>query len=181
MTEATPKNPTDDRGVLAAFTDALRAALRPSVATVQPEAGDGVFHRMPTYLPPGFRFRRRFVGLGQSFGGADDVAVWFVNDACPIANAKPLIVYGSRAATRPLAGTSDDHGRPVRFGLGKALVSATYHDGMWWLAPNSALEWNTGDVHSLTFMFDGVTYGVRGLRSMGVDLAELTRVAASLA
>ncbi len=166
----------------------LLAAAAGVVATWRPELALGsvaesrTFARPPSYVPSTFRFRRRFQGLPDGFSGETDVTYAYVNPEAPLANAFPLLVCESIDARRWLGATAPTPGRTLMLvGGDDEMIAATYHDGVWWLKDDGTLEWNMSNVHSLSFSKEGVTYGIRGVRSNGVTLDELKKVALSLA
>lgn len=101
----------------------------------------------------------------------------------------PLMVHVAVGAHDTLAGIEEGRvGETIQVTRtnGRESVVATYHDGMW-LQPLSTAGlprdrpyWAKGTVHSLVFVAEGYSVGVRGVPGRGIDLATLGRVAGSV-
>jgi hypothetical protein len=140
----------------------------------------------PSYLPEGFKLRRRIHGVAAA-GFLDDPsqATLVHTRGGQLQHwSSPLLVYVSQTPGQVLAGTEQRAG--VAVDLGVAGVTATYHDGMWaqdgaavaTLGDEQSMYWSTSGPHSITVRTTDQTLAVRGPRDVGV--AELVKIARSL-
>jgi hypothetical protein len=141
-----------------------------------------------TYIPEGFRFRRKFHGdTGLGFPGErDQVTFVYTRPSDPTGLFYPLTVHVAGVGSLRLPGTEENPGRPVA--IDGSAVRAVYHDGLWARGRGEnerrfgteVLHWDRSDLHSLTLALPDRTLAVRGPRSRGVDVDELARILASL-
>lgn len=145
---------------------------------------------VPSYVPHGYRLGGRFADLVDGFsGGSSEMALWYVNPSASLYLSRPLVVYiAPEPRFSSLACTRQRLGIPTSLSLQSGRqVSATYHDGLWSLPPEQRYDepprpliWDTRDVHSLTFVLDDLTIGIRASRVAGVTREALVSVANSL-
>jgi hypothetical protein len=141
-----------------------------------------------TYIPEGFRFRRKFHGdTGLGFPGErDQVTHVYTRSSDPTGIFYPLTVHVASAQGLRLPGTEENPGRPLL--IDGSTARAVYHDGLWARGPGEderpfgeeVLHWDRSDLHSATLALPGRTLAVRGPRSRSVGISELTRILASL-
>jgi hypothetical protein len=141
----------------------------------------------PRYVPTGYRYGFRVEGEAAAgfWGNADQVLLNYTFHKEP---SFPLTIFAAAAAGGDvLHGTEHRTGMPVD--LGVPGVSAVYHDGLWATGPGRdqqvvgqfVLHWDDREWHSITIRARDRVFAVRGARSNGVTVDELTSVARSLA
>jgi hypothetical protein len=139
----------------------------------------------PSYLPSGYRLRRRVDGKGAAgFAGSEAEQVTLLHTLGSRNEhwRDALTIHVGPAAAGELAGTEGRPGATVLVGD----RTAVYHDGMWDVdadiaeasGVDKAFRWRTDLAHSVTIRAGDQVIGIRAVRS--VDLAELLKVAASL-
>jgi hypothetical protein len=150
---------------------------------------DEMLEIRPAYVPSGYRFRRSL--HGKIFDGfdseLDQVMLIYGAGWTDEAATRPLRVYiGPSNGGTVLFGTEEQRGQELDIGIVGARTN--YHEGRWALGPgidtrpagDVVVHWDTSDDHSLTVIYNGLVYAVRGSRLNGVTLDELVKVAKSL-
>lgn len=143
----------------------------------------------PTYLPPGYEFRqRRLDEAAEGFRDEPDQVAFIYTQGWEQSDwAYPLIIYlAPPGTTRPVSGTEDHLATNINLDI--QATSALYHDGWWSPGPGDEqivdgdvmIHWDRSDTHSLTVSSDIAVYAIRGMRSHGVTLEELVKVASSI-
>jgi hypothetical protein len=143
----------------------------------------------PSYVPDGYKLRSRIDGAAaRAFGpNPDQVELIYTTGWQDDAWAYPLLVCLTPVGPATLAATERHPGQPTDIAVPGA--TAVYHDGLWALGPGederrldpqSVIHWDRIVAHSVTVVWAGGVYAVRGAKTRGVGVDELVRVVKSL-
>ncbi len=144
----------------------------------------------PQYVPPGYVFNGAYRGEPDGFRtGKSEIKFAYLNLKVFRSHIwAPLFVFVSPMTDNFFGGTEDHAPELLRLRIGVVTVEARYFDGCWKptpdgeriLANGKRVTWNTSNLNSLVFPFDGFMIGISGGKLDGVGRAELIKVAKSL-
>ncbi|MGH9424472.1 MAG: hypothetical protein ACRD3J_31155 [Thermoanaerobaculia bacterium] len=141
---------------------------------IHTEPGDLV----PGYITQGFTFLQRYLQRPDGFGGADEIALWFqAPPNVPQSYSHPLSIYFTSSPQHEFFGVvGRDPAQKLFVAVNRTeLIEVNYYDGIW-----MGKTWATSTAHSLVFSWRTYQVGIRGSRSVGVSLSELSKIASSL-
>jgi hypothetical protein len=132
------------------------------------------FTEPPSWIPSGFKMRRRESGLSKAgfSDRSDHVSYVYTRGTRNEDWASPLSFHWTGEPTA-LDATENREGVRVDLGGGRMGI---YHDGLWGppLDVESGPVWFSGTAHSLTLEIAGETWAVRGPRD-NLTLMDLTK------
>lgn len=152
----------------------------------------GHYFRYPTvgYLPEGFLLVNQYTNRPDGFEGGDtELALWYKKSSHPMGYRNPIAIFFAPDPKAEFVGTRNKKGREVNIVCqDKEEIRGIYHDGCWIydktgdqeLKPGVKIRWYTGNTHSLIFKKANLQIGIRASQQLGVDLAELLRIAGSI-
>lgn len=144
---------------------------------------------IPHYVPEGYSLVGEYRGEPDGFRTGDsEIKLAYLN---PKVTRKlifgPLFVFVSPMTDNFFGGTENHTPELLKLQIGDETVQAKYFDGCWRQAPNgetilpngTRVTWNTRNLNSLVFPFDGYMIGIVGSKQGGVGRAELIKMASS--
>jgi hypothetical protein len=148
---------------------------------------------LPHYIPPGFSFRQQVAKPPTGFGGDPELQLIYSKPGTDPHTHRnlPLLFFVGLNPTKPLMGTRDappEHVTHATITTNSGVsVDGQYYDGFWVPDPNGYVtrgglrfQWDTTDIHTITFTFRGFSIGIQGARSKDVGKDELLKIAASV-
>lgn len=144
---------------------------------------------MPTYIPEGYSLLGVYRGEPDGFRtGNAEIKFAYLNPTVIQHHIyAPLFVFVSPMTDNFFGGTENHTPELLKLQIGDETVQAKYFDGCWRQAPNgetilpngTRVTWNTRNLNSLVFPFDGYMIGIVGSKQGGVGRAELMKMASS--
>jgi hypothetical protein len=145
---------------------------------------------IPHYIPEGYFLLGEYRGVLDGFRtGESEIKLAYMSIKV---NRRgifgPLFVFVSPMTDNFFGGTQGAKPEVMELRIGDVTVESRYFDGTWYRAPNGGttlpngtrVTWNTSNMNSLVFPFDGFMIGIRGSKQAGVGRTELIKIASSM-
>jgi hypothetical protein len=145
---------------------------------------------IPHYIPEGYFLLGEYRGVVDGFRtGESEIKLAYMS---PKVNRRgifgPLFIFVSPMTDNFFGGTQGAKPEVMQLRIGDLTVEARYFDGTWYRAPNGGttlpngtrVTWNTSNLNSLVFPFDGFMIAIRGSKQAGVGRTELIKIASSM-
>jgi hypothetical protein len=149
---------------------------------------------IPHYIPEGYSLVGEYKGASDGFRtGESEIKLAYLN---PKVTQRlifgPLFVFVSPMTSTPLwwaeSGTPEVTPESLTLRIqGEVTVEGRYYNGCWKPTPDGERTlpnghrgtWDTSNLNSLVFPFDGFMIGILGSKKGGVDRTELIKMASS--
>jgi hypothetical protein len=144
---------------------------------------------IPHYIPEGYSLIGEYMGDDDGFrtGKSEIKFAYLSPEVFKKRIFGPLFVFVSPMTDNFFGGTEDAKPEVMELRIGEVAVEARYFNGCWKPTPNGErilangkrATWDTSNLNSLVFPFDGFMIGIRGGKQGGVGRTELIKIASS--